>query len=377
MKKKIIIVLDAFPFEKIKNNNQFNIIFKKLETIPGYSDGIYPSIWTGLTPAQTNFWSPFKFIEKKIIKEEKRDFLLKILSVLKNIPYKINPYVSFSSSLLFNRIMKKAYPFPPFYNFTLDQVFYYENYQDYIMDPKKFNIHQTSIFSLLKENLINFNYIFSYEFGIHYEKLFEKSKNDVIFYLNPILDYYGHNFGIHSKDYNAKLFSLLEWINKLITEDKYDLIIFSDHGMTDIYYHFHPIPIFKKLDIKLNKDVIIWLDSTMVRIWLLNEKAKQSKEKIIENFMNQKAGFFYNSELRDKYGLNFPDRAYGDLIFQVDPYYEVFPNFFNYLKFIPTKGMHGYIPSHKDSYGVFYSSENNDNPNNVLEIFNYLKQKIL
>lgn len=118
--------------------------------------------------------------------------------------------------------MKKAYPFPPFYNFTLNQVFYYENYQDYIMDPKKFNIHQTSIFSHLREKLINFN-----------------------------------------------------------------------------------------------------------------------------------------------------------LIFQVDPYYEVFPNFYHYLKFIPSKGMHGYIPSHKDSYGIFYSSENNDNPNNVLEIFNYLKQKIL
>lgn len=386
MKKKLIIVLDAFPFEKIKEKKMqekhlnLNIInFQKLETIPGYSDGIYPSIWTGLNPAQTNFWSPFKFIENKNKETKKKDEFLKTLyPLLKNIPYKINPFASFALCTLFEKILKKKYPFPPFYNFSLDQLFFYDNYQDYIMNPKKFNIHQSSIFSILREKLIKFDYIFTYEFGAHYKKRFEKSCKDVIFYLNPILDLFGHKYGPNSTEYNDKLISLLDWLNRLILEDKFDLIIFSDHGMTYINDYFQPIPIFRHLNLKLNKDVIIWLDSTMVRIWLWSEKAKREKDKIISKFMDQSVGLFYDSPLRKKYGLDFHNRVYGDLIFQVDPHYEVFPNYYHYLRFPPSKGMHGYIPTHKDSYGIFYSNQNNlEKPKSVLNIFDYLKKKIL
>ncbi len=388
MKKKLIIVLDAFPFEKVKEKkmqeNHLDIIpinFKKLETIPGYSDGIYPSIWTGLTPAQTNFWSPFKFIENKKTekKNSNKDAFLKLLyPLLKNIPYKINPFASFALSALFEKILKKRYPFPPFYNFSLDQLFFFDNYQDYIMNPKNYNIHQSSIFSILRDKLIKFDYIFTYEFGVHYKEFFEKSCKDVIFYLNPILDFYGHKYDPNSTEYNDKMLSLLEWINSLILEDKFDLIIFSDHGMTSINYLFRPIPIFKHLNLKLNKDVIVWLDSTLVRIWLWSEKAKKVKEKIISEFMNQRVGIFYDSPLRERYGLDFRNRVYGDLIFQVDPHYEVFPNNYNYLRFFPSKGMHGYIPTHKDSYGIFYSNQScYENPKSVLDIFDYLKKIIL
>lgn len=164
----------------------------------------------------------------------------------------------------------------------------------------------------------------------------------------------------------------------MIQEDKFDLIILSDHGMTSINYCFQPIPIFRQLNLKLNKDVIVWLDSTMVRIWLWSEKAKKVKEKLISEFMNQKGGIFYDTPLRKKYGLDFRNRVYGDLIFQVDPHYEVFPNYYHYFRFIPSKGMHGYIPTHKDSYGIFYSNQNHlEYPKSVLDIFDYLKKAIL
>ena len=134
----------------------------------------------------------------------------------------------------------------------------------------------------------------------------------------------------------------------------------------------------KKLNLILNKDLIVWLDSTLVRIWLCSKKAYKNKQAIISEFMKQKKGFFYKDSLSKKYGLDFHNRAYGDFIFQVDPYYEVFPNHYHYLKFLPSKGMHGYIPTHKDSYGVFFSNQFDlEEPESVLNIFNYLKSMII
>jgi hypothetical protein len=383
--KTLVMVFDDFPFEKLKEkkikNTLYNrdIVFKRLETIPGYSDGIYPSIWTGLIPAQTNFWSPFKFIEnQKEVDKNNKMWLNQIKPFLIRIPSKINPYISFIFSIFYKKLMKKNYHYPSFYNFSIDKLFFFDNYQDYIINPEKYNPNQSSIFSLLKENSITYDYIFTSEFGPHYEKVFKNSNSDIIFYLNPILDVFGHKYGPNSILYNLKLYKLLDWINKIITENKFNLIIFSDHGMTDIYYKFKPLHIFNQLNLKLNKDIIVWLDSTLVRIWLWSKKAYQNKKRIVSEFIKNKNGFFYNELKREKYGLNFSNRAYGDLIFQVDPHYEVFPNFYHYLNFLPAKGMHGYIPSHKDSYGIFYSNQLNlKAPKSILDIYKYLKNLII
>ena len=66
-KKTIIAIFDALPFIQYDNFG-YNFIpnlkkkeIIKLESLIGYSAGFYPSIWSGLYPDQTNYWSSFKF----------------------------------------------------------------------------------------------------------------------------------------------------------------------------------------------------------------------------------------------------------------------------------------------------------------------------
>ena len=94
----------------------------------------------------------------------------------------------------------------------------------------------------------------------------------------------------------------------------------------------------------------------MLRLWFYSTKSLKNKERLIDQFNHTKKGHFLTKSEKIKYDLNFNNRYFGDEIFLVDPYYEIFPNFFNINPFKQAAGLHGYIPNHKLSYGLFYSN---------------------
>ena len=51
---------------------------------------------------------------------------------------------------------------------------------------------------------------------------------------------------------------------------------------------------------------------------------------------------FEDVKILTKYGVNFEDNRYGDLILQTKPSYMFFPNHYSDRK--PFKGSHGYLP---------------------------------
>jgi hypothetical protein len=244
-----------------------------------------------------------------------------------------------------------SYHFPVNFDLKNKEFFTYSSNEKYIFDPR--NIERCkpkNIFSLLRKKDHSYQYIYSNNLNLN----FSDFEDDIIFYYNSILDFYGHKYGISSKIYINKFKEIFNWINKLVEGNQYDIIVFSDHGMTQTYNKFHPLKIINKLGLKVNKDLILCLDSTIVKIWFISKKALKLKDLLIEEFDKSKKGHIIKDSERKKYGLNFKNRYFGDLLFLANPHIEISPNFFVINPFKMTPSLHGYNPKDPFSYGIFY-----------------------
>lgn len=378
-KKTIFIVFDALPFEQFKNYAhiyapKMNIEkFIKLESLIGYSGGIYPSIWTGLYPDNINCWTNFKYDPNmNLIKTDKTQKFNKVLALLRYLPRILTQFISLGLFLLSFKYNLFPYKYPVYFDFKLVKYFKFEDYHNFLFSPNKKD-HST-LFSILRNNKVSFKYIETTNLSIDFIKFNE----DIIFYCNPILDIVGHKYGPNSKSYNKILKKIINWIENLISESNYKIVLFSDHGMTTVNKKIYPLKILKKLGLKLYRDILVWLDSTMVRIWFNSKRSIEMKSIIIETFNNQKGGHLLTDQEKNQFGLNFRNRFYGDLIFIANPHYEIFPNFFNIIPFKFSKGLHGFIPTHKSSYGVFYSNFiNYQEPLKLIDLYPIFTRELL
>ena len=171
-KKRIIMIFDALPYESfinygfkfLPNNLKTKVI--KLESLIGYSDGLFPSIWTGLYPDQTNYWSGFKFNCKSILTTKKSEKILnfdKILNLLGYLPKKLSQILSLALFLLKNKfnILPYNYPYPVFFDFKLKNFFNYQDYRKSIFThPNQLKDRKNpSIFSVFQYNNISYKFI--------------------------------------------------------------------------------------------------------------------------------------------------------------------------------------------------------------------------
>lgn len=158
------------------------------------------------------------------------------------------------------------------------------------------------------------------------------------------LDRVGHKYGPESVEIKAALKRIdkgIEHIHKVANErfEEVHLVIMGDHGMMEVQRHLDIWSELKKLPVKLEKDYLMFLDSTMARFWFFSEKAEGL---IVDLLDNIEGGHIISQEEKDRYHLNYSHNEFGDIIFLVDPGVLIFPNFYQSKK--PVKGMHGYAP---------------------------------
>ncbi len=173
-------------------------------------------------------------------------------------------------------------------------------------------------------------------------------------------DHYGHKFGPESDELNralnqmdGDLKSFTEKFQQLIPDSNF--VFLGDHGMIPVTQSFdagnHLSALAKSLGLKLKKDFIYFLDSTLMRVWFLSDKAKRVFPEAIQSssaFKNQ--GEFFDDTLTAENNIPWPDTKYGDLIWWTNPGVLVHPDFFH--KTHQDKGMHGYDPQLPESQGI-------------------------
>ena len=144
--KLIIFIFDALPYQQIidfDNNNIPNIKKKdiiKLESLIGYSSGLYPSIWTGIYPDVLNCWTDFKFDINNTIKGDQvcsSLFINRLINVFSFMPSFISKIFSLIFAQLSQRFNLFSYNYPGNFDFKLIKMIKYEDHQQFIFFPEK------------------------------------------------------------------------------------------------------------------------------------------------------------------------------------------------------------------------------------------------
>ncbi|MFQ6080474.1 MAG: alkaline phosphatase family protein [Candidatus Bathyarchaeia archaeon] len=366
MPRVLVVLIDAFRYDYLSDSlTPFLRSLAKqgfcapLQPILGYSDAIRATIFTGTYPDVHGYWIKYSF------RPENSPFnFLKNLKFFDHIPDNLAKRAfRFALSIMLGEAIALKHncsaisadniPFgiAPFFDATLRK--------DMISLGAFGNV--PSLFDVLVKHDILFGLVSSMilrdKLGKRALKVLKRLRQNTqfIFVYLDHLDFAAHRYGISSRRFRCILRYIDALIEDIITtvEKRFDgeflFIIFSDHGMAEVKKFIN----FEKMifDKRFGKDYIFFLDSTMVRIWYLNEAVK---EEIRERFSKLPYGSFLSQGERASLRISFNQRYYGDDVYLLKPGYSIFPDFMSWLK---PRAMHAYHPNHRSQLGIFICSD--------------------
>ena len=353
MKKEklaLFLFVDAFGWEILKKHSFFLQDKlqdrKKLETVFGYSSACDPSIISGKSPSEHGHWNSFYYAPQSCP--------YKWLKWLRFMPEKIMNHHRVRSKL--SSWIKKIHGFTGY--FMLYNVpFKYLPLFDYaeknrIWEPGGLNEGE-NIFDQLQKNKLNFHtHYYGQSDETKISKLEDKIRSqsiDFAYVSMGGLDSLMHKLGTQHQKVEKKVRWYDERLRKMLklAELKYQDVkfyVFTDHGMHNTHSTYNLQREIQAIGLKYNRDYVAVYDSTMARFWYLNDQAKTS----IQKFLNDSARgrILADRELKEM-GVYFPDHKFGEDIFMMNSGEQICPSFMG-EKF--TAGLHGYHPSDKDSY---------------------------
>ena len=170
-------------------------------------------------------------------------------------------------------------------------------------------------------------------------------------------DKIGHQYGPDSpemvysvKKIDAKMKKLYE--QSILNYPDLNVIFCGDHGMTKVT---QKINIFDAVsqelsEYDLGKDYVVFIDSTLFRVWSLNPKYKNDIDLKLKSLF-KKENFSSVGYLTTPEKLGYKnDRLYGDWIWVARPGILILNDYFS-PAFRTIEGMHGY-ETHNQSYGM-------------------------
>jgi predicted AlkP superfamily pyrophosphatase or phosphodiesterase len=233
-----------------------------------------------------------------------------------------------------------------------------------IYEPGAFPIE--SIFDICRKQRTSFEYLMfpvtNCEDDAVLQTTLERISSRAQFYLLQFSDsdYLMHHHGTSGEmrrqvagEIDRKLRVLLQAFERAF--DSVTWVIVGDHGMTDIVKELDVAHLVhtaaRKLELKHGEDYLLFLDSTMARLWHLTDKALPLTDSVFEDepaFIDN--GQVISEDLARKYRIPYKDRRYGDVIWWAKPGVLIFPDYFHDFN-THNKGMHGYDSYHEDMKG--------------------------
>ena len=235
---------------------------------------------------------------------------------------------------------------------------YFSFPMQYSMDHKSF-VKSNTVFDYLRENneLYFFHCFPNHKVDInsvvsHVESELFPPATFAFLHIGD-LDRVGHQFGPDSNEISEMLTKVDNGLKEIyeiasLRFENVHLLLIGDHGMVEVKNHLNIWEQLIQLPLKLEKDYLFFIDSTMVRFWFFSSKSKDIICNLLQTIPN---GHILTESEKTKYHLNYSHNKFGNIIFLADPGVLLFPNF--YQNQDPVKGMHGYAPESKDQQSIF------------------------
>jgi predicted AlkP superfamily pyrophosphatase or phosphodiesterase len=348
-KLSLFLFIDAFGWELKQRHPDFLnsriVESKPLETILGYSSACDPSIISGLTPAEHKLWSSFYYDPKNSPFKWTR-------------PLRLLPNAIFQRGRIRNlmsRWVKKRCGFSGYFQlyavpFEHLHLFNYAE-QKRIWEPGGLPCGLSIFDRMQQAGRTYYAHNSADSDRDRIEKLrheIEQQSIEFAYCSLGNLDGLMHAKGNDHPDiatllngYDEKICNLLDTAEANYNEVSWYL--FTDHGMHNVNAAYNLMADLEALGLEWNKDYIAFYDSTMARIWLLHERARDPIYQCLTH--HPRGRILSEQELKD-FGVWFEDHQYGDLVFLMNSGTQIVPSFMGAKA---CQGMHGYHPSDPDS----------------------------
>jgi len=373
MSKTVLIIMDAFRHDYISEKKtpflykyaKSGTYIKKIKPGNGFCER--SELFTGKSPIESGYFTAFNYIKGR----SHYKALIKPLAFLysffgENAPPLIDKVIR---RILWMWSSKTKHPMHP-QKIPFNFLQYFSLAEDYYDFREPGALKFDSIFDIARRNnksifYDSFTALSLPSNGNDQDRLnlaLNVVDNDYDLYLVYIAspDAIGHKYGPNSTeiiDNNRKLDDTINAFIKSFSSkcNQSRFILLGDHGMASVNTSIDIKSIIKDLILENNwvsgKDIIYFLDSTMLRVWVLNDKIRNKLFNSLKNNHDLiKNGIFLSKENSIKYNIPY-GTEYGDLIWWANPGVMIYPDFFHHQKQQP-KGMHGYYNETKSSKGM-------------------------
>ncbi len=373
----LFVFIDALGWELVRNRDFLEPearIKKPLETVFGYSSTCDPTIITGAAPRDHGHFSFFVYDPAKSP--------FRPLRVLRFLPRSLADRGRVRNVV--SRFVKKAYGYTGYFQlyavpFDLIHLFDYTEKKDIYLEGG-INGGQPSVFVLMDKAGIPY-------FRSDWHKgeteavadaaaAIATGKPRMVYLYLAQMDALLHAVGTASEKVKAKIDGYESTLRDLIrgSREVYDevrLFVFSDHGMTDIRKICPLMATLEGSGLEFGEDYAAVFDSTMARFWFLKPGAEAKVRKLLSGVPD---GRILDETTLHDWGVDFPDRRYGDLFFLMNPGVLLCPSFMGVK---PLAGMHGYEPAEPGSMASFISNVPlGTEPKGLADLFTLMKSEV-
>jgi len=155
-------------------------------------------------------------------------------------------------------------------------------------------------------------------------------------------DSLGHQYGPRGKQMGEALVSLDKTVEKMVRLFDDELkdpcfLILSAHGMSEVTHWLDLWSLLSAQDVRMPRDCIVFLDSTMARFWYSSEETANKLRKILQD---TNGGHILTADEKRDTKIPMDERS-GQLVFALDEGNVIHPSYFHASR--APKGMHGYF----------------------------------
>jgi hypothetical protein len=326
---------------------------RRMRSELGYSVACHPSMYSGVHPDKHLQWFVWRYDPIGTPFRWARAF--EHLGFLDNLPAR---YFLHKTTRMFREENTAWFGVPLLVNLPLRYWPYFDVVEDRAWDEPGYLKGYPTVFDILRHHDVAFEVIgMAKDAGDEFAQLAGHELGEVCpwtYYFLGSVDHYSHRYGQDATETGERLRELDQ-----LAEAKYDayrrrtpdfdVLVFSDHGHIRVEKRVDIHAVFRRHGHDLHEFVNL-VEANYARFWFRNDEERAAVQSILSTI---EEGFALTDEDLRRYHLEMPDNRYGDLIFYLDAPAVFAKTIWGFSR--NQRSMHGYLPDHPGSDGLFLS----------------------